>query len=454
VSTKRFFDAIVAAAFLIWAARLAAQTDPVDITNLAGSENGPGLLSRDSVMNPIVSHRRPQIRPFAGVMGVYDSQLTDPTLTGTGGVPSVGAYGVAGEAGLIGYKAYKHGTVGVNYRGDYRNYVNGKFYNGTDQFIALDWRHALTKHVTVNLQESAGSYARAFSGPGIGGFLDPSLVHNPATDIFDARTHYTSTSGDLLYSSSPRLSFGFGGRGFMVRRKSVSLVGLDGYDAHGDAVYRLTRRATGGVYYRFTHYEYTRAFGAADMHTLGVQYALKLSRSWEFSAQVGASRVELQSTKEVTIDPVIAAITGQYSGSVATHKMNYVPDFNGRLTHGFSSGNVVFNYSRRVNPGNGVYLTSQYETGGMAISYLGLHHWNFGFDGGYDRYSSLTETIGPFHGYRGGLGLTRDLGRNFYATLRGDYRHYDIHYDFFRRDQIRATLGVTWSPGELPLALW
>jgi hypothetical protein len=85
VSTKRFFDAIVTAAFLIGAARLAAQTDPVDITNLAGSENGPGLLSRDSVMNPIVSHRRPFQKPcIADSRSLRNNQLKAKLLRSFG----------------------------------------------------------------------------------------------------------------------------------------------------------------------------------------------------------------------------------------------------------------------------------------------------------------------------------------------------------------------------------
>ena len=131
-----------------------------------------------------------------------------------------------------------------------------------------------------------------------------------------------------------------------------------------------------------------------------------------------------------------------------------MPDYKGRLTRTFHTGNLVFSYSRRVNPGNGVFLTPQYESGGVSYSFTGAHRWNIGFDGEYDRYSSLTPSIGPYQGYRGGFGLTRDLVKNFHLTLRSDYRHFDVNYALFRRSQIRASLGVAWSPGEMPLALW
>jgi len=423
-------------------------------SSLNPGNGGPEALSRDSVMGPMASHKGLRIRPFAGVMGVYDSQLTDVTLTPNGKVPEVGAYGVEAEGGLLGYKAYRHGIVGINYRGDYRNYVNGHFFNGMDHLLAVDLRHQISKHLTLALQESLGSYARSFSGPAVGGFVNPILVNNPAADIFDGRTNYMSTRGDVTVELSPRLSVDLGGMGFVVRRKAPILAGVNGYDAHADTLYRVTRHATIGGYYRFTHYDFPNAFGAADVHSTGTELAYRFNKAWELSVMAGISRLEAQSQTQVRIDPVIAAITGQTEGFIATHRVNYVPDLNARLMRVFRNGSFQVNYSRTVNPGNGIYLTSQYETGGAVYSYTGLHHWNFGFEGGYDRYSSLTQAIGPYRGVRGGFGFTRDLSHNLYLTFRGDYRRYDVNYGFFQRDQSRLTMGVNWSPGDTPLSLW
>jgi len=432
-----------------------AQADGADAgSSLSPGNGGPEALSRDSVMGPMASHKGLRIRPFAGVMGVYDSQLTDVTLTPNGKVPEVGAYGVEGEFGLMGYKAYRHGVVGINYRGDYRDYVNGHFFNGMDHLLSADVRHQISKHITLAVQESFGSYARAFSGPGVGGFVSPTLVNNPATDIFDGRTTYTSTRGDVMVALSPRLSVDFGGVGFVVRRKAPVLAGVNGYDAHADTLYRVTRHATLGGYYRFTHYDFPHAFGAADIHSTGLELGYRFNKVWELSLMAGVSRLEAQSQTQVQIDPVIAAITGQTQGVIATHRVNFVPDLNARLMRVFRTGSFQVSYSRTVNPGNGIYLTSQYETSGAVYSYTGLHHWNFGFDAGYDRYSSLTQSIGPYRGLRGGFGFTRDLTHNFYLTFRGDYRRFDVNYAYFQRDQSRVSLGVNWSPGETPLSLW
>jgi hypothetical protein len=416
--------------------------------------NGPLLPSRDSMISTTVSRRRTRLRPFLGVSGIYDSSITQPTLTPTGTVPQFGSSGVEAQIGLLGSKAYKEGVVSIDYRGDYRDYLQSKFYNGMDHFLSMEVRHNFSKHVMLRVQESFGSYARAFDGPAIGGFVDPLMVNNPATDIFDSRTNYSSTRADVIIEASPRLSFDMGGTGFLVRRSSPSLVGVNGYEAHGDAGYRWTRRLSTGVYYRFTQYNFARAFGSAGMHTIGVEASYRISKTWEVGFQVGGSRLEAQSEQIVAVDPVIAAITGQTQGVLATHKLNYVPDFRVHLMREFRRGNLQFNYSRTVNPGNGVYLTSQYETAGGMVSYSGLQHWTFGVDGGYDRYASLVQTMGPYKGARSGVGFTRDLLHNVYATFRADYRHLDVNSVYFRRNQARLTVGVTWSPGEMPLALW
>jgi hypothetical protein len=459
VRSKITYSTLASAGLVIFAGLpLSAQTrntDSVDVTTSNDADyNGPLLPSRDSIMNNTISRRRMRLRPFLDVSGIYDSSITEPTLTPQGTVPQSGSPGVEAKVGLIGSKAYKQGSVSVDYRGDYRDYVNTKFYNGMDHFLTLSLRHNLSKHVMVRVEESFGSYARAFDGPSIGGFVDPMLVNNPATDIFDSRTNFSSTRADVILQASPRLSFDLGGVGFTVRRRSPSLVGVNGYDAHGDAAYRWSRRLTTGVYYRFTQYNFARAFGSADMHTVGVEVAYRITKQWEVGGQIGGSRLEAQSEQVVTVDPLIAAITGQTLGVVASHKINYVPDFRVHLARQFRSGTLAFNYSRTVNPGNGVYLTSQYETVGGSLSYSGFQHWTLGLDGGYDRYASLVQSIGPYKGVRGGLGFTRTLYHNFHTTFRADYRRIDLNYAFFRRDQTRFSLGVAWSPGEMPLVLW
>jgi hypothetical protein len=87
-------------------------------------------------------------------------------------------------------------------------------------------------------------------------------------------------------------------------------------------------------------------------------------------------------------------------------------------------------------------------------SYTGVRHWNFGADGGYTRLSALTQTLGAYSSYGVGGGVTRDLKKGMHAVLRLDERRYIVGGNGFNRSDLRVMLGFTFSPGDVPLALW
>jgi len=46
------------------------------------------------------------------------------------------------------------------------------------------------------------------------------------------------------------------------------------------------------------------------------------------------------------------------------------------------------------------------------------------------------------------------LGKYFHLTGRVDVRRWRVNNSSFDRDRLGASLGLTFSPGETPLALW
>src|SRR5207245_823029 len=110
--------------------------------------------------------------------------------------------------------------------------------------------------------------------------------------------------------------------------------------------------------YDFTHFEFTRAFGATDIHAARLLVASRLSPSVELSLTGGASRVETLHLVQVAVDPDVAAITGQTTGINASYKVRYVPTIQARLSKKLTRSLLAFSYERAVSPGNGVYLTS------------------------------------------------------------------------------------------------
>jgi hypothetical protein len=156
----------------------------------------------------------------------------------------------------------------------------------------------------------------------------------------------------------------------------------------------------------------------------------------------------------VPVDPVIAAITGQTAGIRATYNVRYVPTGRVRLTKQMQRATAQISYSQQVTPGNGVYLTSRTEWAGGTFSYSGLRHWTISANTGYNKVSALAQTVGAYTGYSVGLGVSRDLRQGLHWILRGDDLRTATNYKTFNRNAATISMGLYWSPGEVPLSLW
>lgn len=442
--------------FLGCALALMAQSDAQSDGSQAGSDaeySGPAILSRGQ--NPTAQVVAPiAFRPYIGLNGIYDAGLIGVGVTPTGGIPTTDLYGLELNLGAYTYHVWKQTTLALDYRGDFRHYSNSSF-DGTDQFLSLILTHKPTKRVTFTVREQGGVYSRNYFLTSTLGALDPNYLQAPQNDIYNNRVIFAGASADLTYQLSHRLSFSIGGEGSLVRRQSSALYGVTGAVARGDLEYRISRHSTLGADYRYTFYTYTRGFGNTDIHSVGLNYSTQLSQSVQFSARAGGARVESLSLAVVPLDPAIAALLGETFGIQATHRLNYVPDVQVRLTDTFRRSQFTAAYANQVIPGNGVYLTSKNNSVTAGGSYTGVRYWNFGVDATYSRMTALVQTVGAFTAYGVGTGATRDLGRGLHAVLRADARHYNIASgSLFTHNELRFMLGVSFSPGDRPLSLW
>jgi hypothetical protein len=433
---------------------LLAQSDsaPVDTAAPAEDYGGPAILTRGQVPGGF-SAVPAAFRPFISLNGIYDDGLAPISVNSKGRIPTLDLFGVELALGLYGYHTWKHTTLALDYKGDFRHYGQST-YDGTDQFLSLILTHQQTKRITFTIRNSAGTYSRSYFLSSTLGVLDSSNLQTPENDIYDSRVIFLTTAGDMIYRLTPRLSVDIGGEGYIVRRESSALYGLTGYDAHGDLQYRVRRHTTIGLDYRYTHFEYTKGFGNTNIHSVGINYATQLTHRLQLAARIGGARVETSSLEEVTLAPAIAALLGVSVGVEAAYQLHYVPDVTARLSETLRRSQFGLTFTDSVNPGNGVYLTSKMESALASYRYTGVRHWNFGADGGYNKLTALAQTLGAYGSYGAGGGFTRDLKKGFHAVLRLDARRYDIGGDAFRRTNFRAMVGLTFSPGDVPLALW
>jgi len=436
------------------AACLMAQTDS-QADSQADSQTeygGPAILSRGEA--PGAKNAPIAFRPYIGINGIVDNGILPVSVNENGQIPISDVYGVELSLGAYTYHTWKHTTLALDYRGNFRHYSQSTNYDGTDQYLSLILTHQPSKRIIFSLREQAGTYSRGYFLPSAYGILEPAYLQLPQNDIYDNRVVFLNTAASVTFQKSARLSFNFGGEGDLVRRQSSALYGTTGGIARADVQYRVTRHSTIGVDYLFNHFSFTQGFGNSTIHSVGLNYSTQLTRRVQLSVRAGGARVESSALTEVPLDPAVAAILGTSVGVQAAYHRNYVPDITARLSYTYQHSNFGLSYANNVNPGNGVYLTSRNQSAGGSYSYTGIRYWNFGVDGGFSRMSTLIQTLGVYKSYGGGIGVTRALGKSMHLVGRLDTRHYDVAGQTFLHNGFRATVGFSWSPGDIPLALW
>jgi len=419
-----------------------------------GEYGGPAILSRGE--NPGSQSVSPlAFRPYIGVNAIYDYGLIPVRLTSTGGIPSTSLYGVEANLGAYTVRTWNRTTLALDYRGDFRHYPTNATWDGTDQFLSLILTHRPSRRVKVTVREQGGLYSRNFFISSTLGALDPNYLGIPQNDIYDDRVVFAGVSADTTYQMSARLSFNIGGEGSLVRRQSSALYGVTEAVARGDLQYRVSRHSTLGVDYRFTYFVYTRGFGSTAIQSVGINYSTQFSRQLQLSARIGGALVESSNLTEITLSPALAALLGESVAIQAAYTRTYAPDIQVRLIDKFQLSQLSLAYFNSVIPGNGVYFSSRNESGTISYSYSGVRYWNFGVDATYGRMAPLVQQIGSYTAYGGGVGVTRELGKGLHTVLRLDTRHYGVaNSAIAAHTEYRATLGLTYSPGDIPLVLW
>ena len=451
--------ALCAAALAFAPHRLQAQdpsseTQPGQSSDQEQTYAGPSILSRDKSLIGERGGKLIDFRFYGELTGIYDSGLTPLVVDPQGNVPSFGAYGVEAGFGVIGSHTWMHDKLSLEYRGTYRHYSNHSYFDGTDQFLNLAYSHLVSRHITVDLKETLGTVSLANGEFAFVPLTNTDQFAVPAGELFDNRTAFLQSRVDMIWQKTARLSFGFGGEGFVVRRRSLALAGLNGFTSRANVAYRISRRQTVSGNYEYSYFDFQRLFGSAKLQTATLGYSIGLSRKWDFSMQAGGVRVESAGLTQIALDPAIAAIVGQNVAVVTFFRVLYVPMLEGRLIRRYDRSSLTFNYSMGVTPGNGVFLTSRQNVGTVGYSYTGRRRLTAGVNAGYETLSAVGQTLGKLTNFQAGVGTTYKLGRATHLEVRYDYRHYTTQNSFYLKDSNRVMVGLAFSPGETPLAIF
>jgi hypothetical protein len=418
---------------------------------------GPAILSRGDAPAAMATSQV-DFRPFIDIAGIYTTGLSGLVASSQGvTLGNVSAAGVLLDFGVSGIHSWKHTKVGLDYVGSITHYDKATYGGFDNQSFLISVTHQFSPHTLFSLGENASIVSQPLASPGLPQTVtfDPALTYNPTTDFYANRTLFLNTQAGLTFQKSARLSFSLGGHGSLTDRQGPGLYSVTEVGANGDVQYRWTRRSTVGASYNYMHFEYHGTFNATDVHTASGTYAIQLTRSLEFTGFGGVSQSETKFLRTVPLNPVLAGLIGLQNGVVINYTSTYHPTYGVRLSQSFQRGVAFLSSSYMVTPGNGLFLTSTALTGAGGYNYTGLRRWSFGVTSAYTRAYSMENVIGNYADVTGTLSASRALDRFLHLTFSMSAIQYQSpSFAGYNQLTYTATLGLAFSPGNLPLRVW
>ena len=162
--------------------------------------------------------------------------------------------------------------------------------------------------------------------------------------------------------------------------------------------------------------------------------------------------MEVQGLQRVAVDPVIAALLGVSTTVETFYQKSLFPQWNMSLSRQFHRASLSFGYQSGVNGGNGVYLTSRQDAASVGFSYTAARKWSFSASGGYSRMQGIGQNLQPYSMITGGSAVTYSITRPIHLTADYQARHQEIINGVYLQNSYRATFGISFSPGDIPLA--
>ena len=427
---------------------------------LYGQYGGPAVLTRGQAP-AAMSASQIDFRPYLSFTAGYAEGLNGVGVDPNGQPVNRASTDLEVSGGVSGLHSWKHTQLGLDWHASFSHYPSQSFYDGTEQSILLGVTHQFTRHTLFSLRTNAGMFSQSFNTPTLPQTVpfDPSTTYVPTNQFFDNRTIYLSTQADLIFQESTRLSFAIGGDAFLTRRRSTALYGTKGEGARADIQYRISRRSTIGVGYAYTHYSFTHIFSATNLNSFVASYAIRMTRSLEFGAYMGAMRYETKLLQTVPIDPAIAifiCLPGKpCTVNQAVDARNWIPNVSGRLSYTMRRGILYLNGGRSITPGNGLFLTSKSTSVGGGYSYTAQRKLTANITTNYNTSYSMGNFIGGYRNVVVSANLSRQLARYTHGVLTFSASRYDSpDFKNYNKWSYGVRIGLGFTPGDVPLRLW
>ncbi|MBC8164341.1 MAG: hypothetical protein H7Y20_00555 [Bryobacteraceae bacterium] len=440
-------DGVNSALLILIALLVAGAVSPVN----AQSYGGPSLLSRGGNQPGRRGKAPVEFTYFAGAGGRYETGLIAPALE-DGTLVTRDQYGATADFGIFGGHDWRRSSIGLDYRGDFRQNSVATQSNGTNHVVALEYSLRPRRRLVVTLRETGGTTNRAFGGLAGPAFPDTARLGVPINELFDVRTYFSQASAFANYQKSARLSFGGGMDVFFVKRSGFSLINSQGYTATGLVSYRVNRRDTVSGQYQHMVFDFPKVLASSTVDTFSGRYERHYGRSLTVNVLAGLLRIRSSGTEIVQLSPEVAEILGRPTGQAFFVRQSIKPNLDVNVSWLQDRGRLFFNAQNGVGAGNGVFLTTVRRSAHAGYSYTGIRKVSLGISGGWTKTDSAALSLPGFRTWQGGGGFAYKLVDKVNLTGQLDYR--SIGGAVTGRSGISASVGMTWSSSRLPLSIW
>jgi hypothetical protein len=419
-----------------------------------GGYLGPGVLSNGAGSIGNRGGQQVDLRYYVDASAVYDTGLQPYAVNAQGDLVIInGLYGTQLDGGIYGTHSWKTAQLGIDYSGNFYDYANASEYDGSTQNMLIGFTYQKSRHLSFDVRGVAGLSSLSFASP-TSSEAGSSIVAQPTSSIFDNRYYYFQPTVDVNFIATQRTTITVGGDAFWVNREGVGLASENGWTARGTIQHRLSRSKTIGVTYSRMHMDFSPNFGYSDINVFEGIFGTSLGRRWTFNLRAGAFQSDVSGLQSVILNPVLAALLGQSTSVTTFYHQDVYPSGQVNLTAHLKKSSFMLTGGEQVSPGNGVYLTSRLESAMLSYSYTGIKKWSFGIIGGYSRMSAIGQAIQDYATWNGGANATYGLTHSLHAVARFDARDQQINVVGYKQQGYRTSIGIAWSPGDIPLSLW
>ena len=425
-----------------------------------GQFSGPNVLSRFSRLPGGGVSAPTKLRPHLIASYGYLDGLNGPVTIANGqAVRQAGAeasHNLMLGGGISLNHVDKRSATTLGYLVNHTSaYASSSGYDGFNQDLNLNYERQVSRRWgfytghTMGIQSNILGVSRANSQSNL---FDQ--AYSAANEALDARLRFFNSGAGFYFQKSSRLVISGDGGGFAVSRASTALVSSRGERAQAEVAYRTSRSQSIGAIYSFSHFYFLRSFGESYVHSAMLSYTRRLNRHWHWTFSGGPYISQSERLRTVQVDPFIANLTGNPTTVVVFKGTNRGVGISTSLNGTYHSHTMFGSYRRAIDPGNGVTLTSLSNFANFNYGYQTTRSLSLGFSlfaGGLTPQLAGPERNADFQSHGGNFTMTYRLMPSLYATSNiGVHR---VAYTDLVFKQLRkvATIGIAFSPGDLPL---